>query len=150
MKLRKIHDFVKMLLHKLLRMPQHTAVEEDVFPGGHLLVEAGPQLDEGCDEAVYGDGALIGLEDAADGFQKGGLTGAVGADEAPGLSLPHLKTHVLHRQKLLEHKLSGHQLNEVFLQVVNLFTGQVKPDGHMVHVNDHFFIVHGLPLRYTG
>ena len=40
---------------------------------------------------VIGDGAAVGLHQAGDGAQGGGLTGAVGADQGDDLAVRHLK-----------------------------------------------------------
>ena len=139
-----------MLLHKLFRMSQHTAVEEDILTGCQFLVKTGTQFDQRCHRAVNGDAALIGRQNTADSLEHRGLAGTIGADQAPGLACMDLKTHILDCKKLLEHQLLLKQFDEVLFQVIYFLIGKIETDRYMIHIDHYPFFVHrNSPIKYT-
>ena len=78
---------------------QDGAVEVDIFPAGHLGMEAGAHLQHGSHPAIDVDVALGGRGDVGEQFEQGGFAGAVGADDPHSLAPVHVKTDAVQRHE---------------------------------------------------
>ena len=77
-----------------LQVFQHRQVGEHAAAFGRLGDTGLQHLVDGLAQqllAVIGDGAAVGLDEAGDGTQRGGLACAVGADQGDDLAVRHLK-----------------------------------------------------------
>ncbi len=131
-KLGKINDLVQVLVDELLGVAQKRAVEIDVLTGRELHVKTGAQLDERRDVAAHDAFALAGFQHAGNHLEHGGLARAVGAHKAHDVAAAYLEADVLERAELLEEQLVFHELDEVFLEVVELLGGHVENHGDVV------------------
>ena len=81
-------------------------MEEDLLQHGGVLVHhrvLGQQAD--LDVGVPGDGAAVRLRDTGEDLQKGGLAGAVDADNAHLVPLVEIEIHII--QQLAAAEVDG-------------------------------------------
>ena len=100
----ELDDRVEAAAGLARRQPHHHAVEDDVFAGGEVGVEADAELDEGSQPSRHADRAGVGAIDARHQFQQRALAGAVAADDAEELPLLDLKGDPVER---LQHPVAG-------------------------------------------
>ena len=92
-------DLVQLRVHLGFGHAQDGAVHVDVFPAGHLAVEAGAHLQHAGHPAFDLHLARRGGGDAAEQLEQGGLARAVAADDAQGLALVHCQVHAVQRHE---------------------------------------------------
>ena len=77
------------------------ALEQDVLAAREIGVESGGDFDQRADPSLDGRQAGRRLEDPRQDLERGGLAGAVGADDAERLARRHLERDVAERPELL-------------------------------------------------
>ena len=95
----KFDDFRQLGVNFRLGHAQNRAVHVDVFPAGHLVVEAGAHLQHGGHPPPQPDLALGGGGDAGQDFEQRGFARAVAADDAQRLALVDGQIHAVERHK---------------------------------------------------
>ena len=132
----KVDDIFKVLLHIGAVVAEHRAVQKDIFPRGQVEVEPRAQLDQRCDLAVDGHGALAGVHDARDQFQHRAFAAAIAADECDGLARLNFERNIPQCVKFVEKQLMFQQLDGVFFEGLGLFLREIEAHRDVLHLND--------------
>ena len=138
---------IKMSLHELPAVPQHSPVQENILPGCHFEVKARAQLDHRSDRPAHPHRPAVRLQNPRDRLEERGLARPVPADQPPRLALLHMKVHILQREELLEHELPLRHLDRVLLQVIYLLVGEIELNRQMVDIYD-IPLFHNLLIRH--
>ena len=91
----ELDDLVEAAADVVSRQPEDPAVEHHVLAAGQLRVHAGADLDQGTDPAPDPDPPLGRERDPRHELQRGGLAGAVVADDRERLALGDLERQVV-------------------------------------------------------
>ncbi len=83
-----------------LRKSEDGGVEIDVVPAGEFGIETRPQLEEGGDASIDGDGSGRRLENAGHELESGAFAGAVLADNAEDLAAPDGEAEIADRMEI--------------------------------------------------
>ena len=84
-------DAVELLVDLLLGETEDGRIQVDIVPAGEFRIETDAQFEEGRDEAVHMDLAVVGTIDAGQDLEEGRLARAVSTDDTEELPLLHLE-----------------------------------------------------------
>ena len=101
------------------------AVEEDVFPSGHLLVESRTHFEQGADTSPCTNGASSGAGDFGEYLEQGAFACTIPPDNPNNVALLHLEVDVAESPDILAFAFGGTVVHFAYLQIGVFFAEHI-------------------------